>query len=379
MKTIFAFCFVLLGFTSLYSQNNSTDSAEYYSKVFGVVQQKPTFPGNQSKWMADHTIYPKEASDSNIQGTVYLSLIIEKDGSVSGIKVMKGVQGGSCLDSEAIRVVSIMPKWSPGVENGHLVRVQLTLPVKFKLIDPVDTGKWYSYGSVEVKPIFPEDIKTWVSNNTGYPKIELYPNEQDTVYISFIIERNGSISHVQAIGVTDKYLNSEAVSAFYNMPKCTPGMKNGQIVKVICMLPIRFVSNMSAKSNLSMEEKIRIFLNNPIDTIYTAEHSMIIQEKPKFPGDLNKWLTSHIEYPQRARDANIQGTEYITFIIESDGSISDVSLIRGANSLLDEEAIKVVSAMPKWIPGKLNGQPACVQYMIPIHFVLGGNSSPWKN
>jgi protein TonB len=130
MKKILIFCVAIIRFANLHSQ----DSAEYYNQLFHIVQQKPQFPGSEPKWLAEHIIYPKQAVDSNVQGTVYLSLIIERDGSVDSVKVLKGIVGGGSLGSEAVRVVSGMPKWNPGIERGHIVRVQLTLPVNFKLI-----------------------------------------------------------------------------------------------------------------------------------------------------------------------------------------------------------------------------------------------------
>jgi TonB family protein len=104
--------------------------------------------------------------------------------------------------------------------------------------------------------------------------------------------------------------------------------------------------------------------------MYTKFHIRIIQEKPQFKGDVNKWLGDHMEYPSKAKDANIQGTVYISFIVEKDGSISSVYILRGVNKYLNDEAFRVVSSMPNWRPGKIMGQPVRVQYMLPIHFEL---------
>ncbi|HTB31124.1 MAG TPA: energy transducer TonB [Bacteroidia bacterium] len=96
----------------------------------------------------------------------------------------------------------------------------------------------------------------------------------------------------------------------------------------------------------------------------------IVQQKPAFPGDINKWLADHIDYPEQAKDANIQGTVYVSFVVERDGSVSGVTVLRGVNTYLDNEAKKKVSSMPKWTPGQQNGHSVRVQYMLPVHFIL---------
>lgn len=95
----------------------------------------PSFPGGitaMRKFLADNIVYPSLAKEVGITGIVYLEFIIEKDGSITNIKVLKEINGG--CGEEAGRVVNIMPKWKPGKQNGRPVRVKLTIPVKFSLL-----------------------------------------------------------------------------------------------------------------------------------------------------------------------------------------------------------------------------------------------------
>jgi periplasmic protein TonB len=131
MKNILVFCISLLGFTSVYSQ--STQPANAPDKIYTLVQQKPQFPGDINKFLSDNIKYPEDARKNSVQGTVYVQFVVEKDGSVSGVKVLRGVQGGASLESEAVQVVSEMPKWAPGMQNGSPVRVSYLLPVRFML------------------------------------------------------------------------------------------------------------------------------------------------------------------------------------------------------------------------------------------------------
>ena len=98
------------------------------------VPEMPSFPGGITEmqtYLVNHIKYPGEALEINIQGTVYLSFIVEPDGSITSISILRGI-GGGC-EEEALRVVKNMPNWVPGKQNGHAVRVMLTLPVKFTL------------------------------------------------------------------------------------------------------------------------------------------------------------------------------------------------------------------------------------------------------
>lgn len=95
-----------------------------------------------------------------------------------------------------------------------------------------------------------------------------------------------------------------------------------------------------------------------------------VDTMPRFPGSIDKYFRDNIRYPQEAVEKKIQGTVFVSFIIEKDGSISNVKLLRSYYPVLTSEAIRLVSTMPKWIPGKQNGKAVRVQWIVPIHFKL---------
>ncbi len=104
------------------------------AEIFTVVESMPEFPGGQTKMMeyiAKNIKYPAMARESGIQGRVFVNFVVEPDGSVSNVKVLRGI-GGGC-DEEAVRVVEAMPKWTPGRQRGKAVRVSFNLPVRFTL------------------------------------------------------------------------------------------------------------------------------------------------------------------------------------------------------------------------------------------------------
>ena len=87
-----------------------------------------------------------------------------------------------------------------------------------------------------------------------------------------------------------------------------------------------------------------------------------------------KWLGNHMEYPEEAEKAGIQGRVIIRFVIEADGSVTDPKIIRGVSPEVDKEAMRVISSMPKWIPGKVNGREVASYFTLPINFRLKDNT-----
>ena len=107
---------------------------EEENKVFDIVEQQPMFPGGPAalmKYLSEHTKYPVVAQENGVQGRVTVQFVVEKDGSISDVHVLRGVDPS--LDKEAVRVVKSMPRWTPGKQNGITVRVNYRVPVLFRL------------------------------------------------------------------------------------------------------------------------------------------------------------------------------------------------------------------------------------------------------
>ncbi|OFY52189.1 MAG: hypothetical protein A2W85_00345 [Bacteroidetes bacterium GWF2_41_31] len=117
--------------------NTYTDPAKAYNAkedVYTMVDSMPEYPGGMNAMMSflsSNITYPQQAKNDTISGRVFINFIIEKDGSVTNVKVLRGI--GSGCDEEAVRVISSMPKWKPGMQNGEAVRVSYNIPIKFAL------------------------------------------------------------------------------------------------------------------------------------------------------------------------------------------------------------------------------------------------------
>jgi len=109
------------------------------------------------------------------------------------------------------------------------------------------------------------------------------------------------------------------------------------------------------------------------EAVHEMEIFMVVEDPPSFPGGDEariRFLSENIRYPQMARESGIQGTVFVSFVVERDGSVTDVRVLRGIGGGCDEEAIRVINSMPRWNPGKQRGRPVRVQFTMPIRFTL---------
>jgi len=133
--------------------------------------------------------------------------------------------------------------------------------------------------------------------------------------------------------------------------------------------------------NTEDDEKIGVQLKDYVSGNGTGDYVeeeeipfMIVEEKPKFQGEdenaFTKWVYDRLVYPDIAKENGVQGKVTISFLVNTDGSISDVKILRGVDSSLDKEAIRVISSSPKWTPGKQRNKPVKVRFNFPIIFQL---------
>ena len=131
--------------------------------------------------------------------------------------------------------------------------------------------------------------------------------------------------------------------------------------------------NVSLKVALMMLVLLFSFMTS---TAQTKKNDMVfdvVEVMPQFPGGqiaMLKYIMENIKYPEQAMKEGIQGRVAVRFIVEKDGSISDVKPILPVHPLLNKEAVRVVESMPKWTPGKQNGKPVRVRFNVPVMFKL---------
>ena len=109
---------------------------------------------------------------------------------------------------------------------------------------------------------------------------------------------------------------------------------------------------------------------NPGDDVKNLIYD-VVEQPPSFAhGNVMAWLSQNIQYPPLAKENGIQGRVIVSFVVEPDGSLSNIAVVKGVDPSLDKEAVRVVSAMPKWNPGKQNNECVRVKYNLPVPFKL---------
>ncbi|MFC5270610.1 energy transducer TonB [Adhaeribacter terreus] len=213
----------------------------------------------------------------------------------------------------------------------------------------------YSYA--DPMPEFPggqTKMMEYIAQNIRYPGEALVNGLQGIVFVSFVVEKNGKITQVETIKSAAPSLDAEAVRVCESMPNWEPGKLNNQTVAVKFTLPIRF----------------QFQTKDQTDSTAIIER---VEEQPEFPGGqeaMFRFLATHIKYPKEAQKERIQGRSIISFVVNQDGSLSNYKIVKRLGYGADEEALRVLQAMPLWKPGKINGKPVRVKFTLPVLFQL---------
>ncbi|MFD0793136.1 TonB family protein [Mucilaginibacter litoreus] len=218
------------------------------NQVFSAVEHAPAFPGGEAgfkAYLSENIKYPAEAVKSKVEGRSVLTFVVEEDGSLSDIKVVRSL--GTGTDEEAIRVLKASPRWIPGKQNGHTVRVQYTVPVSFSLAkgsaQVAQPKNEPAYSAVQELPSFPggmDAFSKYVSHSVKYPKSARNDNIQGRVIVGFIIEEDGALSNLKVIRGVRKDIDDEALRVMGASPKWTPGKQDGHAVRTQYTVPINF-------------------------------------------------------------------------------------------------------------------------------------------
>lgn len=323
----------------------SPEFSNFQEKIYSIneVAVKPEFPnGINQLYELIRKKYktPKDCTG----GRITMTFVIEKDGSLTDIKTVKDIGFGA--GDEAVRVLKECPKWIPGKHDGKTVRVQYTLPISIeaeegldnKLILDNDNLIW-SMAGVNVKPEFiggTKKLYAFIEQNIKIPK----NYSGGKFYISFIVEKEGSLSNFE-IGDGGAGIGEEVIRVLKECPKWEPGEQNGKKVRV------RYSLMVTVNAKVGLVEEI---------IVDTTVHSMAgIEQKPEYIGGMEK-LYAFIEKNYKIPKDCPDGKVFLTFIVEKDGSLSDIKTVRDIGFGSGEEAVRVLKECPNWIPGEQNGR-----------------------
>ena len=276
--------------------------------IFQVVEKAPEFPGGMEECMKFLGNSIKYPAEARKNGIQGRVVVTFVITDEGDIKDPVVVKGvDPFLDAEALRVIQMMPKWKPGKQRGKAVNVKLTLPVSFRLSSSENNPLIVVDG--EEKGNAPELMKKYISEN------------------------------IQSMSVVK---GDEAIRIYGEKGK------DGVVL----------ITTQKAASAETVKEK-QIF--------------QVVEEMPEFPGGMAecmKFLGNSIKYPAEAHKNGIQGRVIVSFVVTDEGDIQNPVIVKGVDSLLDAEALRVIQMMPKWKPGKQRGKAVNVKFTIPVTFKL---------
>lgn len=320
---------------------------------YDVTEEPAEFLGGTkafSKFIKDNLQYPKAERDAMIEGRVIVSFIIDTLGCVTDIKIARSSKYEN-FDKEALRLCSIMPNWTPAKVGGRKVSRRINIPVTFKLsnVDKRIHGKQ----TYDKEPKFPggnDAFFAWMNENLKqnnqikYDYIAVLP-------VQFTINRDGSVCNVHIREQARKSLHPEITRLLSSMPKWKPATLKGE--------PVRSSVDMNIYVDCDDDRKL----------------SIVDYKSPEFKGGiaaLMDFLSDVIEYPEEALKARIEGRPFISFFVETNGKVSDVTVFKSSGNMqLDEEAMRAVQrSSRKWKPGTIGGKKTRMQLYIPVLFRL---------
>lgn len=232
----FFFIFILFFTYSLKAQQSASKDS-----IFTYVDKMPDFPGGQSelmKFLQKNLRYPPDAREKGIQGRVLTQFIVNEDGTISDLQILTSI-GGGC-DEEIIRIIRMMPKWEPGMQNGIPVKTYFKLPCTFKLGDENGDGFLNHMNSTPQFKGGPQAYQKFISKNFHYPKDAKKERIEGEVELSFSVDEFGKPGEPKIVRSLSKSCDQEALRLFQLIPSWQPGYTDGKPTLMNASMVLQF-------------------------------------------------------------------------------------------------------------------------------------------
>ncbi|WP_300926909.1 TonB family protein [Duncaniella muris] len=274
------------------------------------------------------------------------------------------------------------------IEEGELPAIEDTVVLKKgeiddteivvgEIIDPEQDYKVYE-AIVDVRPTFPggdEKLMEWISQHIVYPPGCWESHIQGRVTIRFLIKADGSVGEAEIIRGVYPELDKEALRVVKSLPKFNPATLNGKAVEYWFTLPIIFRLTDNFESPEKAKDSVITVTQNEVvsGTEYGTDEVKIynvVEQMPEYPGGqaaLLKFIGDNLKYPKEMVGC-FQGSIRVRFYVDTLGHVCDPQIIRGMDSALDREVLRVVRLFPDFIPGQHEGRKVNVYVNLPISF-----------
>ncbi|GAA4012430.1 hypothetical protein GCM10022408_26450 [Hymenobacter fastidiosus] len=233
------------------------------------------------------------------------------------------------------------------------------------------------YDAVQ-KPAVPiggvQGYADYLEKNQQYPTKALQSGHEGTVNVTFVVEKTGVISNVAVLQATEPELDAEALRLIRGGPKWTPAEHRGGKVRQRVTIPISYHLPLGAGGPAPAVVDGQP-VKPAVGTTGAPAPTLVTAEQPARPvGGTEvffEWIQKNQKYPNLARQRKVEGRVPVEFVIQKDGSLTDVKLAgKRLGSGLDEEALRLIKSAPKWLPAQFQGQPVKQKMVLPVIFQL---------
>ncbi|GAA4439933.1 hypothetical protein GCM10023188_36590 [Pontibacter saemangeumensis] len=384
----------LLASAAFFAPEASAQATAPDEQVYTYVEQMPAFKGGDTELMnflSGNMQYPQDARAAGVEGLVIISMIIETNGSITGIDTLKGLSEST--DAEAKRLAALTAgKWSTGRQHGKPLRVKYTLPVRFSLAED---------GSAAVlskMPQFkggPEAMVSTINKHLQMPAAARKENVNARVDVKFNIEADGSVSNVAIAGtklkrsvgagadmdymdastfkLQDMSVLAQLTEAAAGAIKHTsgmwePGLQHGKPVVAEVILPVLLSGAGKPDTGKQLEMMQLAYQSDAYDKKTIYEENEVDVSATLKDGPVYKFLAENLRYPE---GSDFSGRVKLFYIVQLDGGIIGPMIYREEEQQAIAAEIKRVFKLAegRWVPAQKNTQPVAASQELTVEFV----------
>ena len=304
---------------------------------------------------------PEKEQSLGLTGVVELEFIVDQEGNIQHPIIRRSFGGG--IDDQLLSALqgSQVPAWEPGTANQKPVAVVMTYPVGFDFrkddnpqtaffpqpksyLSPQNYPRGGSndteiFDVVESMPVPPGGMEGWnayLKENLTYPQTAKDQKVEGTVYLIFVVDKEGKVQNPEILRGIGAGLDEEAIRVVKASPNWKPGMQRGHLVNVKMRLPIRF----------RLPENF-VGQDDRLEELKAANADW--QSGDIKPGDtFNKHLQKNLKFPKEARQEGVTGTVVSKLVFDNKGNIKDLTIINGLSEEIDEEVFNQLKSAPAW-------------------------------
>jgi TonB family protein len=322
---------------------------------------------------------PKEEMDLGLGGVIEIEFVVSKEGEIQNPIIKRSYGGG--LDNQMLEVVrkESQNKWVAAKSNGKPVDMVMTASFAFygSAMSATDSHKFFNpsptpalnsnfeitentiFDVVEKAPEFEGGIQAWnewIKSNIQYPNTAKQMGVEGTVYVVFVINKDGTIDQPEILRGIGAGCDEEVIRLISEAPNWIPGEQRGQKVNVRMRLPVRF----------------KLPSDQFVSESFIDESSENSTDDAKASDAFNHHMSRNLKYPSDARSNGVVGTVFTKMKLDENGKIISYSISKGVSQELDDEVLRVIENAPNWT---VSGKEKSYTVTLPVTFRIGGGQN----